>query len=174
MATTYTLISSVTVGSGGAASMTFSSIPATYTDLSLLVSGRSVRTGSNTDDMTLYFNGVSTWTNHSWRLVWGTGSSAASLNGSGDMLYGEYITTTGGASTSDFANISIYIPNYASSNNKSFSVDAVSENNATLAYATLTAGLWSDSAAITSITVKPNSANFGQYSTAYLYGISNA
>jgi hypothetical protein len=174
MATTYTLISSVTVGSGGAANITFSSIPATYTDLSLLVSGRSVRTGANTDDMTLYFNGVSTWTNHSWRLLWGTGSAAQSLNGSGSMLIGAYLTTTGGATTSDFASLSIYIPNYAGSNYKSFSADTVSEQNGTLAYATLTAGLWSDTSAITSITVKPNSANFGQYSTAYLYGISNA
>ena len=43
MATTYTLISSVTVGSGGAASIEFTSIPSTYTDLVLKLSARSSR-----------------------------------------------------------------------------------------------------------------------------------
>ena len=47
MANTYTLISSVTVGSGGASSIDFTSIPATYTDLCLVWSGRSA--GSDVD-----------------------------------------------------------------------------------------------------------------------------
>jgi len=47
MATTYTLISSVTVGSGGAATMTFSSIPQTYTDLLVRVSARNTSTSGS-------------------------------------------------------------------------------------------------------------------------------
>jgi hypothetical protein len=74
-----------------------------------------------------------------------------------------------------FGNNIIYIPNYASSNYKSLSVDAVPEENGTQTYMILSAGLWSSSSAITSLKLVPNiGPNFVQYSTAYLYGISNA
>jgi hypothetical protein len=75
---------------------------------------------------------------------------------------------------STFANNEVTIPNYTSSNFKSYSVDSVTENNATQAYAIFVAGLWSNTAAITSITLGLSSANFVQYSTAYLYGIKNS
>jgi hypothetical protein len=65
----------------------------------------------------------------------------------------------------------IYFPNYASATNKSFSIDSVTENNATLANQFLTAGLWSNTAAITSITLLAASGNLAYYSTASLYGI---
>jgi hypothetical protein len=82
----------------------------------------------------------------------------------------------GNTSTSNtFGNGSIYIPNYAGSNNKSVSTDVVVENNATESSQYLLAGLWSDTSAITTIRLySRNSHNFLQYSTAYLYGISNA
>ena len=74
-----------------------------------------------------------------------------------------------------FANGEFYIPNYAGSTNKSVSADGVTENNATAARATLTAGLWSNTAAINQITLLPIAGGtFAQYSTATLYGISNS
>ena len=78
------------------------------------------------------------------------------------------------ATANTFANVSIYIPNYTSANYKSVSIDAVTENNATTAYAFLSAGLWSNTAAITSATITNSSGNYVQYSTAYLYGIKNS
>ena len=170
MATYIQIGSTVTVGAGGAANITFSSIPSTYTDLKLVWSARSARTAVNTDDMIIGFNGVNT--NLSGRYLWGTGSAAASGTDT-QLLVGEYPTATATAST--FANCEVYIPNYAGSTNKSFSADTVSENNGTLAYATLTAGLWSSTAAITSIVLKTGSgSNLEQYSTASLYGISKS
>jgi hypothetical protein len=168
MANTYVKIgSTVTVGVAGAATIDFTSIPATYTDLKLVWSARSARLVSNTDDMVIGFNGVNT--NLTGRYVWGTGSAAQSGTDT-QVLVGEYPTSTATAST--FANCEVYIPNYAGSTNKSFSADTVGENNATLAYASLTAGLWSQTAAITSITLKTGSgSNLVQYSTATLYGI---
>jgi hypothetical protein len=69
----------------------------------------------------------------------------------------------------------IYLPNYAGSNNKSLSLDSAFENNSSTAYLNMVAGLWSSSAAITSLKVYPASAsNFAQYSTAYLYGVKNS
>jgi hypothetical protein len=71
-----------------------------------------------------------------------------------------------------FGNTSIYIPNYRSSAAKSFSVDAVTENNATLAYQNIQAGLWNNSAAITSISISfLSGGNWAQGSSASLYGI---
>ena len=164
---TYQLISSVTVGSGGAATMTFSSIPATYTDLLLKISSRNTSGGA--DNHRISFNGNTT--SYSFRSLEGNGSTASSINASTRIIG----VINGSSSTaSTFSNNEIYIPNYTSSNFKSFSADAVSENNATTAYAQLWANLWSNTAAITSIDIDANTLTFAQYTTAYLYGISNA
>jgi hypothetical protein len=176
MANTYTLISSVTVGSGGASSIDFTSIPATYTDLLVKFSTRSVNVSGNYDQLSVQFNG-STASNYSARLLYGlgTGTPGSVSSGTvGSMIYTGY-STTANATASTFANAEIYIPNYTSSNAKSVSVDFVSENNATDAIAGLNAGLWSLTNAVTSIKLATVSTfNFAQYSTAYLYGISNA
>ena len=168
---TYTLISSVTVGSGGAATMAFSSIPSTYTDLVLLVSARTDEAGANWSQSNITFNGSATgYTN---RYLLGTGSATSSGTVGTTFVYGGR-GTGAGATASTFGNSFVYIPNYAGSNNKSVSTDDVTENNATAALAFLSAGLWSNSAAINSITITASGCNFVQYSTAYLYGISNA
>jgi hypothetical protein len=152
-----------------AASVTFANIPQTgYTDLKVVWSARSARTGSNTDDMVIGFNGVNT--NLSGRYVWGTGSAAQSGTDT-QVLVGEYPTSTATANT--FSNCEVYIPNYTGSTNKSFSADTVGENNGTLAYAALTAGLWSQTAAITSVTLKTGSgSNLDANSTFSLYGLA--
>jgi hypothetical protein len=170
---TYTQIgSAVTVGSGGAATIAFSSIPATYTDLVIKVSVRGDATFS-TQQMYLTFNG--TTSGYSARQVYGDGSSAtsATLSNSGAAI--SIVNTNTSVSTANtFSSSEIYIPNYAGSNYKSVSADSVTENNATAAIAGLTAGLWSNTAAITTVTLTPQGGNFVQYSTAYLYGVSNA
>jgi hypothetical protein len=165
MANTFELISAVTVGSGGASSIDFTSIPSTYTDLCLQVSIRNV---NDTPSVYLRFNG--TTTNHSDRWLYGSGSFADSTtNANIEMLLNRSSSTS-----STFANAEIYIPNYAGSTNKSVSIVAVSENNGTLAYAQLDAGLWSNTAAITSIKLQAASGNIAEFSTAYLYGVKNA
>jgi hypothetical protein len=171
MATTYTLISSVTVGSGGAASIDFTSIPSTYTDLQLVMSLRSAGTGVSTRYASVSFN--SNTSNYSYRRLYGNGSSAGSDSGTLRII-GTIPGSTVTANT--FASLQMYVPNYAGSNNKSYSCDSVEENNATGAEADLIAGLWSNSAAITSIAITSDQGSFNlvQYSTAYLYGISNA
>lgn len=170
MATTYEAIATVTVGSGGAADITFSSIPGTYTDLVVLLSARDATTtffGGDGISFKVEFNGSTT--NLSSRSLFGNGSSAASYNDT--VIYGILSTAKDTAST--FGNASIYIPNYAGSTNKSVSIDAVAENNATSAGMRMTAGLWSNSAAITSVKILPYST-FMQHSTATLYGIKNS
>jgi hypothetical protein len=166
MANTFTLIASSTVGSGGAADIAFTSIPATYTDLCLKL---SIRTDKATlgDVWLLKLNTSSA--DFTARWIEGNGASASSGS---SILYGALVGSSATAST--FNNTEIYFPNYAGSTNKSFSVDSVTENNATTAYADLAAGLWSQTAAITGINISITSNNLVQYSTAYLYGISNS
>ena len=168
---TYQLISSVTVGSGGAANIEFTSIPATYTDLELLLCARSDR-ASEQDTAAIRFNGSSS--NLSMRRLYADGTSAYSDNDSTFIPSGHFSANNATANT--FGNVKIYIPNYTSSNYKSVSSDGAAESNVTNVFRSLVAGLWSNTAAITSITLYPNngSNNFMQYSTAYLYGISNA
>jgi len=172
MANTYTLIASNTVGVLGSSSISFSSIPATYTDLLVSTSARTTAVATNQAHW-IRFNG-DTATNYSARLLEGNGASAASYTNTGyTYIYlGEATASTATANT--FGSTNAYIPNYAGSTAKSVSVDAVSETNATTAYADLVTGLWTGTAAINSITILPTSGNFSQYSTFYLYGIKNS
>lgn len=165
----YNLIATTTVGSGGASTIEFSSIPQTYTDLLLVCSGRSTRATTN-DDFYIRFNGLST--NLSSRALYGTGSAAASFSDASIAYVGYLSAATSTASV--FSSGSIYIPNYTSSIAKSISGDSVTENNGTAALQSLNAGLWNATAAITQITVYSANGSFVQYSSASLYGIKNS
>jgi hypothetical protein len=173
MATTYTLIASNTVGSGGASSVSFTSIPQTYTNLVLKLSMRGNYTGDLVTNPAITFNGSST--GYSERLLWnGNNNTAGSANGSYSGF--QFTWANGPSSTSNtFSNGEMYIPNYTSSNYKSMSSDSVDENNSNSnGLLSLDSGLWSNTAAITSITLTMSYGSFVQYSTFYLYGISNS
>ena len=165
MASTYKLIAISTVGSGGAANIEFTSIPATYTDLLLVISGRTDR-AAIADGFLIKPNN----TTPTIKYITGDGTTAYS----GTNYSGIFPAAT--ATASIFGNSAAYFPNYANTSyNKSFSVDDVSENNATNAYATLSANFYSSTSAIASIKIESiNAASFVQYSTAYLYGIKNS
>lgn len=168
---TYKLIASSTVGAGGASSITFSSIPQTYTDLVVRVSARTDRSGFTYDNIRTYPNGSSA--NLSDRYLLGYGSGVVSATDTSGL--GAAGADGASATANTFSNVEVYIPNYTSSNYKSFSTDAVLENNATDGRQGMTASLWSSTSAITSLQIVPSSGpNFVQYTTAYLYGISNA
>ena len=171
MANTYVAISTVTVGATSQASIDFTSIPATYTDLLVLCSLRNA-TASTAQSGWVKFNSSSTGYTH--RYISGDGASASSASDAAATRI--YIGQVDGANAtaSTFANISIYIPNYAGSNYKSVSIDGTQETNATTAYATLSGGLWSNTAAITSISLETTAGNYTQYSTATLYGIKSS
>ena len=169
MANTFTLIASTTVGSGGAANITFSSIPSTYTDLLVKWSARSVKSAAQ-ESVYINFNGSTS--NFSSKWLYGDGSGAYSLSTSTVESAGFCVAGTMTANT--FTSADCYIPNYAGSNNKSFSIDSVDEGNQTTVYSELIAGLWSNTAAINSIKIYPAANNFAQYTTAYIYGIKNS
>jgi len=171
MANTYTLIASVTVGAGTAASIDFTSIPSTYTDLVILLSGRSGRSDSAQEVVSIGING--SYTNMSGTRVVTNGSAVFSGTGAIDYFS---VSATNAATSNTFGNSSIYFPNYANTSYyKSISADGVNENNATENTLQIAAGLWSSNTAISQINLKPQGgSNWQQYSTAYLYGISNS
>ncbi len=168
MANTYVKIASVTVGAGGAATISFTSISAGYTDLILKVSGRT-NFASTVEGSSITFNGSNTYAT---RYLQGDGGSATSGT---QTILNALLFNAATATASTFGNSEMYIPNYQSSANKSVSGDGVSENNATQAYAGLFAASATLTSAITSITITPNAGgSFIQYSTATLYGIKNS
>ena len=174
MANTYTLINKTTVGSGGAASVTFSSIPQTFTDIKVVYSARL--TGAYTAQqygLNLSFNGsTSNFTNRYLYASAGTSTASATSTNNLDTVPGA------SATANTFNNAEVYIPNYTSTTNaKSFSFDNGAENNsATNNWLELLAGLWNPGtqAAITSITLTAQASNLAEYSSFYLYGIKNS
>lgn len=174
MANTHKLISSVTVGSGGAANITFSSIPGTYTDLVLRLSLRGAVNGTWADTL-LKFNGSTA--NFTNKYMYGNGSGvypgSNAYSTSGGYMSGSP-GATGTANT--FNNTTVYISDYASTaKNKTYMTDGSAETNATTAYLHALYGLWSDTSAITSISlVTDTGTNWVENSTAYLYGISKS
>lgn len=163
------LIETVPVGAGGTASITFSNIPDTYTDLVLLISVRNNSTAL-ADSILPTFNGSTS--GFSGRLLYGQGS------GSGvSTTLARYLGTSNGGTTTanTFSSTRVYIPNYRSNTNKSFLVDSITETNGTTIYRYLFGGLWSNTAAITSISLSSDTFNsatgFTENSSASLYGI---
>jgi hypothetical protein len=148
-----------------AASITFSNIPQSgYTDLKLIVSARQ-----DNGDNNLIFKPNNATTSISTRMLTGDGSSASSNTST--TPYGLVGQT--GFTSNTFGNTEWYIPNYTSANFKSWSVDECNENNGTTAYSRLQAGLWSSTAAITSIVFTAGSSgNFVANSTFSLYGLA--
>jgi hypothetical protein len=163
MATTYEPIATTTLGSA-ASSITFSSIPASYTDLRLVFVGTGTvstifRCRLNSDTTTVY---SSTYLN-------GNGSTASSNYSNNDSysFFLPYInTTTPFLFTYDFFS-------YANSVFKTCLVTISGDLNGS-GDVTRGVGLWRNTTAINTITLSPNSGNFNAGTTATLYGIKNA
>jgi hypothetical protein len=176
MANTYEAIATVTVGAGGASNIEFTSIPATFTDIKIVVSART-DVADVADDLAVQINSDGTAGRHSWRIIWGNGSSANSGNSTSDSRgHGGWVSAANGT-TSTFSSNEIYIPNYAGSTQKSFSTEGAQENNTSSALISMAANLYNQTTAVTSVKLFSRSypsSKFVQYSTATLYGIKNS
>jgi hypothetical protein len=162
------LIETITVGSGGAASITFDSIPTSFTDLYLVTSFRS--DSASIFDTVILSPNSSTANGQRVALLVGTQGGIQSVS-STQLRTG---AAAGQNTTSNtFSNDSVYISNYAGTTAKSMAVDSLIENNAVdNSVINMMAQTWNDSSAITSLTMQTNSGNFVQYSSASLYGIT--
>jgi len=163
---TMQLIETKTLGTA-AASIEFTSIPQTFTDLLLLYNFRDTGTNSvfRVHETAISFNGLTT--SFSARALFGDGSATGSFTAT--RFSGWHPDAA--ATSNTFGNTSLYIPNYTGSTNKAYSIDQVSENNATITRMSIVAGLWSNTAAITSLTLTTQGVTLAIGSTASLYGI---
>jgi len=155
--TSYESIATVTVGAGGASSVTFSSIPSTYTHLQI----RAFMVGGNFT--TIRFNGDTTGSNYRNHYLVGNGSSASASSNANNAY------TPMSASANGYADV-IDILDYSNTNkNKTIrALEGYDNNGSGEIY--LSSNLWMSTAAISSIVFTPSSS-MSQYSQFALYGI---
>ena len=172
MPSTYELIKGETIASA-AASYTFTAIPSTFTDLVVRCSYRGTVAGLNGLQARVTFNSVTS--GYSFTEIYGTGAAAASNRGSSlANIELDQAADSAGNTASTFTSSELYVPNYTVAANKPMSSISAPEQNSTTAYLSARAGLWSNTAAITSITLTANVSNFDVGSSFYLYGIKNS
>jgi hypothetical protein len=166
---TYVAIATQTLGSA-AASVTFSSIPGTYTDLVLVLQPAST---TFADNVGLQFNS-DTGNNYSSTNLSGTGSAASS----GRTSSAPYINVTniiGTTGTLGAMTSTIQIMNYANTTTYKTVISRTGQNGATYNGTEAIVGLWRNTAAINTIVIKQSgSPNFITGSTFSLYGIAAA
>jgi hypothetical protein len=173
MAATYTLISSQVLGSS-AASVTFSSIPQTYTDLVLKISAKD--SGGGTPASINILANSTSGTDNSDTLLYANAGSATVTSSNVAKTYNRfnsYIAGGGMTATSSFSNTEVYIPNYtAAASRQSSAISTISDSTAN-GYILATASLNQAGAAVTSLIIQA-SASFLANSSFYLYGIRNS
>jgi hypothetical protein len=180
--TSFESIQTVTVGVGGASSITFSSIPSTYTHLQIRAIASSDRTGYVVNNYKMTFNS-DTASNYRSHFITGgyltTPEVGASSSGPEGFIYMPTGTTS--AASNVFAGMIIDILDYANSNKYKVSKNLmgydVNGTSGTGSYGgtiSLTSGLWQSTSAISSITIAPEGFNWIRYSSFALYGIKGA
>lgn len=177
VSTSYESIATVTVGSGGSSTITFSSIPSTYKHLQLRISSQTNRGTFGTDFGVVRFNSDS-GSNYVRHFIGSDGASA--LVGATTSTTFATAATSGTSTGGTFGANVIDILDYADTN-KYKTLKNLSGNDLNGAvggyYGELyfLSGLWMSTSAISTITITPNSGTlFTQHSTFALYGIKGA
>ena len=166
----YQLIETITVGSGGAASIEFTGIPQDANSLVLTLSGRTDFNG-NTRPIYVTINNDNTTTYQNLFLR-GNGSAADTSPVPTTLGIGLGGGNAATSTTNTFSSHELTFANYAGSSQKSTSLNVVTENNAAAAEQAIWAGLWPQTSAITALKLTPLGANFVYYTTASLYKIT--
>jgi hypothetical protein len=168
--TDYESIQTVTVGSGGQASVTFSSIPSTYTHLQIRGIGRSSTGGTGRQIVRMQFNS-DTGANYSFHDLYGNGTIAQASAGTSTTYAYMALIPNSGETANSFGVSITDILDYANTNkNKTTRALTGADLNGS-GVSDLTSGGWRNTAAISSITLTPDTGSFVQYSSFALYGI---
>jgi hypothetical protein len=164
-------IATVTVGSGGASSIEFTSIPGTYQHLQVRMIARSDRSATG-DEIAIRLNS-DTGNNYAYHALYGTGTSATAFaDSSTNKGYVGYGASGATATANVFGATVVDILDYASTS-KTSTVRAFGcfDNNGSGAVI-LASALWNNTNAVTTVRLLPwTGTNFLQHSTAALYGI---
>jgi hypothetical protein len=166
--TDFESISTTTVGAGGVASITFSSIPSTYSHLQIRGLNKDTQAAPGTQVLSVQFNG-DTAANYSFHRLTGNGSTASAAAGTSTTLFYTGSTILNVANT--FGTFILDILDYKDTNKykTARSLDGSDANGS--GEISLRSGSWRNTAAITSITLTPTGTGIAQYSSFALYGI---
>lgn len=165
----YFSIQTVTVGAGGSSTVTFNSIPSTYTHLQIRCLSKDNRTAANTAfDIRLNSDSSSNYSVHNLETDGGGSVVAGGTANTGAIGIGN---SSGGTNASIFGAQIIDILDYANTNKfKTVRTLGGHDQNGS-GYLGLYSGNWRSTSAVTSITIIPLVANIQQYSSFALYGI---
>jgi hypothetical protein len=177
MPNTFVKIASTTfTGSGN--TVTFNSIPQTYSDLKLVQSARSDRGTYTIDETGVYVNGDNSGsTLNNWTYFSSSWSAFASGRGTGNAIWLGVGATTSVDGANIFANGEMYIPNYANTSYFKNNLGAFAAENNAAANAGmmfLQVGNRRSTAAISSLLIIAYGSNLIANSTFTLYGIKNS
>jgi hypothetical protein len=162
MPATYDRIANVT-GTGSSDTISFTSIPATYTDLVLVLNG-ALSTGNNTR---MRFNN-NTGNNYNEIVLSGDGSSAVSYS-----TFSQTAFVFPGYTEGTISNMITQIPNYA--NTTTFKTFIHRRNSLGASQASFNVGTWIQTAAINRIDIfSASGATWTSSTTATIYGIKAA
>jgi len=163
----YESIQTVTVGAGGSSTISFTSIPATYTHLQIRAIAR-YSTGTETG-VKMRINS-DTGSNYAYHELYGTGTGAGAAAGTTQTAISDvmYINATSNV----FGGAVIDILDYANTNKYKTirSLNGADVNGS--GYITFMSGLWQNTAAITNIELYVAANNMTQYSSFALYGVN--
>ena len=160
-------IATVTGGAGGASSVTFSSIPSTYTHLQI----RGITRNANADDSTGIRLNSDSGSNYARHFLRGNGTSATAAAASSVSAMEGPFTAYSGTTANAFTGVIIDILDYANTN-KNTTIRALggADLNGSGAI-NLVSGLWMNTAAVNTISIFAGSGNIVEYSTFALYGV---
>ena len=166
-------IATVTVGSGGSSSVTFSSIPATYAHLQIRAIAKAAATASDVAyDLRLAMNSDTTGSNYECHYLYGNGSGVGAGTNTDNRIIGQ----SAGSGNASMFSVGIYdILDYANTNKyKTVRWIGGTDLNGS-GYALLQSMLWMNTNAITSLSIDFHTGpSFGQYSHFALYGCKSA
>ena len=167
-------IATTTVGSGGASTITFSSIPQTYTHLQLRgIARENSGAGTSVEDLLVRFNSDS-GANYRYHYLRGSGT-AASSGTAGSRTYAWAAGVAQAGSTSSVFNSSVCdILDYTNTNKYTTTRSLSGADFNGSGIFDFISNLWLNTAAITSITITTGGNDFAQYSSFALYGIKAA
>ena len=171
----YESIATTTV-STAVASVTFSSIPATYTHLQIRGINRLSTAGTDTLSTIMQFNSDTGSNYTSSHVLFGTGASAqAAASGTSQTSMVMVNTPKDGNTASAFSNFVCDILDYANTNKyKTIRCLGGFDGNSSFGIVTFRSSAWMNTNAVTSITLAPSNDNFVQYSQFALYGIKGS
>ncbi len=172
-ATSFESIATVTVGSGGAANVEFTSIGTTWTHLQIRSLVRTTEAATGTVSY-LQFNSDTTSGNYYGHGLYGTGAAVTAYALDGSYYASLSIHSGSSATASVFGAGVIDILDYRNANKYKTVRNLSGYDNNGSGQVRFASGLWMSTSAITSIKIVPNSGNFAQYSHFALYGIKSA